>query len=192
MDQFDKGTPMSDKYKTIEEHGVFILTDEIDDHNCADAIAFILEANLNNEFKHITLIVNSPGGNLASGFALIDIMSGSQIPVHTLGLGQIASMGLLIFIAGAKGHRTLTPNTLVMSHQWSGERWGKEHELIAQQKRDDIVAKIVMDHYTRHTKLSVADVRKHLLPAGDVYLTANEAKKLGVCDNVKDCNGFYK
>src|SRR4051812_26572110 len=95
--------------KSLEEHGIKLLTNEIDDDNCDDVIRFIIESNLNAAHDHLTLIVNSPGGYVTSGFALIDVMEGSKIPVHTVGLGQIASMGLNIFIAGAKGHRTLTP-----------------------------------------------------------------------------------
>lgn len=172
--------------KSLEEHGIKLLTNEIDDENCDDVIRFILEANLNGSFDHLTLIINSPGGYVTSGFGLIDVMAGSKIPVHTVGLGQIASMGLNIFIAGAKGYRTLTPNTLIMSHQWAGGRWGKEHELIAQQKQDEIVTRTIIRHYVKHTGLNEKKVREILLPAHDVFLTAQEAKKLGICDIVKE------
>lgn len=177
---------MADDKRNLDDYGIFLLTDELDDANCDDAIRFVLEANLNGDFDHITIIINSPGGYVTSGFALIDIIEGSKIPVHTVGLGQIASMGLNIFISGAKGNRVLTPNTLIMSHQWQGARWGKEHELIAQQKQDEIITKQIIKHYMKHTSLSEKDVRKYLLPASDVFLTAVEAKKYGICDVVKD------
>ncbi len=184
-DPYIKSMDMAE-HKSLEEYGIFPLSDEIDDHSCDDAIRFILEANLSGQFDHITLIINSPGGYITSGFALIDVIEGSTVPVHTVGLGQIASMGLNIFIAGAKGHRTLTPNTLVMSHQWAGGHWGKEHELIAQQRQNEIITNQIIRHYVKHTKLNEKDVRKYLLPASDVFLTANEAKKLGICDVVKE------
>jgi ATP-dependent Clp protease protease subunit len=172
--------------KPLEEYGIFPLSGEIDDRNVDDAIRFILESNLDGSFDHLTLIVNSPGGFVSCGFALIDVMAGSRLPIHTVGLGQISSMGLTIFIAGSFGHRILTPNTLIMSHQWSGERWGKEHELIAQQKQDEIVSKQMMRHYVKCTKMSEKDVRKYLFPANDVFLTAQEAKKLNICDIDKE------
>ena len=59
--------------------------------------------------NELTLVINSPGGSLHDAFALIDIMKGSQIPIRTIGLGLVASAGLLIFMAGEKGKRTLTP-----------------------------------------------------------------------------------
>jgi ATP-dependent Clp protease protease subunit len=119
---------------TIDDHGIFILGDEITSANTSDAIEFILEKNLvvkTERLKNLTLIINSPGGEVPAAFALIDIMQGSSIPVHTLGLGQISSAGLLIFMAGKKGHRTITPNTSILSHQYSWGSYGKEHALVA-------------------------------------------------------------
>lgn len=172
--------------RNLEDFGIYQLSNEIDDDNCTDAIRFILEANLNGVHDHLTLIVNSDGGYVTSGYALIDVMEGSSIPVHTIGLGVIASMGLNIFIAGTKGHRVLTPNTMIMSHQWTGGRWGKEHELIAQQKQDKIVTDQMTRHFVKHTKLTQANVKKYLMPPSDVFLTPNEAKKYGICDLVKE------
>ena len=68
---------------------------------------------------------------MTDGFALIDIIHGSRLPIWTVGIGMLASMGLMIFMAGEKGHRVLTPNTLILSHQWSGVDSGKEHELVS-------------------------------------------------------------
>ena len=76
--------------------------------------------------------------SVPSCFALIDIMKGSRIPIHTVGLGVIASCGLLLFITGEKGKRTLTPNTSILSHQYSWGSYGKEHELFAQVKEFEL------------------------------------------------------
>jgi ATP-dependent protease ClpP protease subunit len=78
--------------------------------------------------------------------------------------------------AGKRGKRSLTPNTMVMSHQWSGLRWGKEHELLASQRGDDILTNMIFRHYKRHTGLRDQQIRKYLLPRSDVWLTANEVK----------------
>src|SRR6516162_185141 len=108
--------------KSLGDHGIYLLTGEIDESECEETIRFILEANLNNGHEYLTMIVNSPGGYVNAGFSLIDVMNGSKTEIRTVGLGILASMGLLIFIAGKKGKRSLTPNTMVMSHQWSGLR----------------------------------------------------------------------
>jgi len=172
--------------KNLVEHGIHLLTGDITEDECEETIRFILEANLNNGHEYLTLIVNSPGGYVHAGFSLIDVMNGSKAEIRTVGLGILASMGLLIFIAGKKGSRSLTPNTMVMSHQWSGLRWGKEHELLASQRGDGILTGMIFRHYKRHTGLSDKQIRKYLLPPSDVWLTAKEARQLGLCDQVKE------
>lgn len=179
---------MTDKNesRTLDDHGIYLLTGAIDEGKCEAAIRFILEANLNNGQDYLTMIINSPGGYVNAGFSLIDVMNGSKAEIRAVGLGILASMGLLIFIAGKKGRRTLTPNTMLLSHQWSGLRWGKEHELLASQRGDDILTGMIIRHYQRHTGLTNKQIRKYLLPPSDVWLSAKEAKKLSLCDEVKD------
>jgi ATP-dependent Clp protease protease subunit len=140
--------------------------------------------------NELTLVINSPGGSLHDAFALIDIMKGSQIPIRTIGLGLVASAGLLIFMAGEKGKRTLTPNTSVLSHQWSWGAVGKQHELIAKQKEYSLTQKRILRHYQRCTGMNLDKIKKLLLAPHDQYLDANEALKLGLCDNVQDMDTF--
>ena len=103
-------------------HSFFLMMEEISLQSCKTAVEWIFEANFAEERPELlNLIVTSPGGDLNAAFALIDVMRGSAIPVRTIGLGQIASAGLMIFIAGDKGKRILTPNTSILSHQYS---WG--------------------------------------------------------------------
>ena len=91
----------------IEETGIYLLMKKIDEESCASAIRFILTHNAqpNTELDHLTLIINSAGGSVHAAMALIDVMKGSGIPVHTVGLGLIASSGLLIFMSGEKGQQ---------------------------------------------------------------------------------------
>jgi ATP-dependent Clp protease protease subunit len=172
---------------TIDDHGIFILGDEITSANTSDAIEFILEKNLvvkTERLKNLTLIINSPGGEVPAAFALIDIMQGSSIPVHTLGLGQISSAGLLIFMAGKKGFRTITPNTSILSHQYSWGSQGKEHELVAIIKEFTLTGKRMLNHYMKCTGLSEKKVKEILMPSSDVYLDADEAVKYNISDKV--------
>lgn len=177
-----------DKSYDLRDNGIFLFAEDVNEDSCADAIQFILEANLeeNPKYDHLTLIINSRGGSCFDGFALLDVMAGSRIPVHTVGIGIIASMGLLLFMGGKKGHRILTPRTMIMSHQWWSVDWGKEHELIAAKKKNDLLSKIIMDHYRKCTNFKKdKEIREKLLPASDVWLTANEALQYGICDEVK-------
>ena len=110
------------KKPTIGDRGIYLFAEDFDSESTSKAITFILNKNIlpkKDRPENLTLIINSPGGDLNSAFALIDIMRGSRIPIHTLGIGQISSCGLLTFMAGEKGHRTITPNTSILSHQYS-------------------------------------------------------------------------
>ena len=173
----------------LQEAGYHLIMEDIDTSSCKSAVEFILENNFNNEVKkpkEINLIICSPGGDLSAAFALIDVMRGSSIPIKTTGLGMIASAGLLIFISGTKGKRLLTPNTSILSHQFTWGSFGKEHELFAAVKEFDLTTKRMIKHYKKCTGLSDKDIRKFLLPPQDVWLSAPEALKLGICDNVKE------
>jgi ATP-dependent Clp protease protease subunit len=174
----------------LDSNGIFLFSEVVDSESCGDAMHFVLERNLDTEakHKHLTMIINSPGGYVNDGFALIDIMAGSRLPIHTVGIGILASMGLVIFMSGKKGFRTLTPNAVVLSHQWSGGNYGKSHELIASQKHHTILNDIFMRHYKKHTGLSEKKIKEYLLPSQDVWLTAKEALDLGICDQIKDLN----
>ena len=161
--------------------------EEISLSTCKQAIEWILEANFAEERPDmLNMIICSPGGDLNAAFALVDTMRGSAIPIRTIGLGQIASAGLMIFIAGERGQRILTPNTSILSHQYSWGAFGKEHELFAQIKEFDLTTKRMIAHYKKCTGLKEEHIRDYLLPPQDMWLSAAESKKLGICDDVKD------
>lgn len=155
--------------------------------SCASAIRFVLEKNLMEKSErpdHLTFVINSPGGDVNACFALIDTIKSSKIPVHTVGIGLIASCGLNLFMSGAKGHRVVTPNTSILSHQFSWGSYGKEHELFAVVKEFTLTQKRIVDHYKKCTGLNEKKIREILLPAEDVWLDAKEAVKYGIADRI--------
>lgn len=169
------------------QQSFFLLMDEISLSSSKNVIEWILDANFTEERPDmLNLVVCSPGGDLNAAFAVVDIMRGSAVPIRTIGLGQIASAGLMIFIAGEKGQRILTPNTSILSHQYSWGAFGKEHELFAQIKEFDLTTKRMIAHYKKCTGLKDEQIREVLLPPQDIWLSAQEAKKYGICDDVKD------
>lgn len=169
------------------KHSFFLMMEEVSLPSVKQAVEWIFEANFTEERPEmLNLVITSPGGDLHAAFALIDVMRGSAIPIRTIGLGQIASAGLMIFIAGDKSMRILTPNTSILSHQYSWGAIGKEHELFATVKEFDLTTKKMIQHYKKCTGLSEAKIREILLPPQDVWLSPQEAKKLGLCDDIKD------
>ena len=170
---------------SIEDHHYSMFYKDFNADSTADAIAFILERNLMaKKPSWMKCIINSPGGEVSSAFALIDSMKGSRIPIYTYGLGEIASCGLMTFIAGQKGKRFITRNTAILSHQYSWGSWGKDHELMARVKEFNNTQTRIIEHYKRCTGLSEKDIRKYLLPPEDVWLTAKEAVKYGIADEI--------
>ena len=179
----NNGTPVEPV--VLYNKGIYLLMDVITAESCKDAIEFVLKQNAEKKKqKRLQFMICSPGGDVPSCFALIDIMKGSRIPIHTVGLGVIASCGLLLFITGEKGKRTLTPNTSILSHQYSWGSYGKEHELFAQVKEFELSTERMINHYKKCTGLTEEQIREHLLPPEDRWLSAKEAKKLGICDKV--------
>ena len=166
--------------------GHHIFMEDVTQESMKPLINWIIAENFNKEKKkkELTLGICSPGGDLNACFALIDVMKGSKIPIRTIGMGMIASCGLLMFISGEKGRRVLTPNTSILSHQYSWGSFGKEHELFAAVKEFDLTTQRMIAHYKKCTGLSEKDIRKYLLPPQDVWLSAKEAKKLGLCDSI--------
>lgn len=183
-----KKTTSSDERSGNESRAysnIFLLFGEVCSESAQEVCAWILNANYAEEKPpSLNLIINSPGGTLNDGFAIIDIMQSSAIPVCTVGLGEVMSAGLMIFMAGAPGHRTLTPSTSVMSHEFSTGVMGKHNELMTMQKELSLTHERMMNHYKKFTKLSKADIEKYLLPSSDVYLTPKEAVKLGLADRI--------
>ena len=170
-----------------KEHAYYLLMDDISQSSVRPVIEWIFDANFAEERPDmLNLMICSPGGDLTAGFALIDVMRGSSIPIRTIGLGQIASAGLMIFIAGKKGERILTPNTSILSHQFSWGSFGKAHELFAVAKEFDLTTQRMISHYKKSTGMNDKTIRDILLPAQDVWLSAEEALNYGICDHVKD------
>ena len=169
------------------ESGYYYMAETFTAETTKPIIIWIIENNLmtaRDRKKELTLIINSPGGEVHSAFALIDTMKGSVIPIKTIGIGMIASCGVLTFMAGAKGKRLLTPNTSILSHQYSWGSAGKEHELFARVREFELSTERMLTHYKKCTGMSEKKIREILLPPEDVWLSSKEAVKYGIADKI--------
>jgi len=169
-----------------EQQAFYLLMDNINNDSIRGVIEWIIDSNFAEEKPELlNLMICSGGGSLSSGFALIDVMRGS---VRTIGIGEIASAGLMIFMAGMKGNRILTPNTAILSHQYSWSSFGKHHELVSTTKAFDLTNDMLLRHYKKFTNLSEDKIKKVLLPAHDCWLSPAEALQYGLCDVIKELN----
>ena len=166
------------------ESGVHYLAGEISEATITPVIKWIIYENLNQQTKNLTLYINSMGGDLYQAFALIDIMRSSKLPIRTIGLGSIMSAAFLIFASGTKGMRYIAPNTGIMCHQFSDAQEGKYHDIKAQIVESDNCNRRMLEVLKEATGLPVNSIKSKLLPASDVYLTADELVKLKVADGI--------
>jgi len=162
---------------------VFLLFDEIDSEVAKNVVEWIIKNNAEEKpHDSITLIVNSTGGGLSAAFAIIDCMNYSSIPVKTIGTGDIQSSGLMIFMSGVKGSRTIMPNTSIMSHHFCAETEGKFHDIMAIQKEYTMLHDKMIRLYMKCTSLTKKEIEKDLLCSHDVYLSLEEALAFGISD----------
>ena len=172
--------------QALADAGMYVFMGDVEQENIKPIIEWILHENhvAKKKRKELLLMVCSEGGDMGAAFALIDVMHSSPIPIKTVGLGVIASAGLLIFIAGHKGRRVLTPNTSILSHQFSWSTEGKAHELFATMREFELTQARMLAHYETCTGLDAEQIRKHLLPPQDIWLSAEEALALSICDDI--------
>ena len=172
---------------SLEALGSHMMFGDVDVQSVGVACNFILKANkLLPRNQPLTMYINSLGGSCYDGFALIDLMEASRIPIYTVGMGNIVSMGVLIMAAGSKGHRVMTRNTQVMAHQFYGGSEGKFHELLEAHKAELYLKHQFTQHFLRHTKMTEKQINEIMFGPSDRWLTPTECKKFGIIDHVVD------
>ena len=188
INSIDNGlTIIDDRFTSIESSGIIFINKTIDGEISNYVCREIIEQNLANiRNKSIQLIINSEGGNIADAFAIIDIIKWSKIPIHALGIGEVCSSALLIFMACRKGYRILSPRTMLLSHRFFTSSDGNQAELQASRKYQDMLHKIMVNHYLKYTKFrSFKQVEKYVLREVDTWLTAEDAVKHGIADKIE-------
>jgi len=167
------------------ENSVHYLNGEINEESIESVIKWILYENFeSSKEKLLTIYINSTGGDLYQSFALIDVMRNSKHPIRTVGLGAVMSAAFLIFVSGSKGYRFASRHTSFMCHQFSESMDNKYHDLKASMKESDSCNKRMVQILRDSTGLSVTKIKSKLLPASDVYLTAEEMVELGIADHL--------
>lgn len=175
--------------KGLKDYGIIYLSGPIENGVSETVCKEIIEFNLTDKVEHIQLIINSPGGNCPAGFAIIDIMEWSRLPVYTTGIGMIASMALLVFMTGHKGRRVITPRTSILSHRYSAMTLGNHSQLLANRKEQDLEHQRIVDHYLCYSNIKTReDLESHLLRDVDTWLTSDEAIQFGIADIVQPLN----
>ena len=171
-----------DIYSRLLRERIVFLTGGVDDDTANLVIAQLLFLEAEDPKKDIFLYVNSPGGSVSAGLAILDTMNHVKPSVATVCVGMAASAAAVILASGAKGNRFALPNAEVMIHQpWGGAQGQAtdieitaRHILATRDRLNKILAKATGQAISKIEK----DVER------DYFMTADEAKKYGVIDAV--------
>ena len=166
--------------------GVHFLLGEIDEENINEAVKWLAAENIKpTDGRVLTLYINSTGGDLYQTLGLIDMMNISRIPIRTIGYGAVMSAGFLILASGSPGQRYITRNCGIMCHQMSAtEEMGKYHDIKATRKETDRLNQAMYNVLKSTTGLDSRIIKTKLLPAHDVYMTAEEMIAFGAADHI--------
>lgn len=175
-----------DIYSRLLKDRIIFLGGPIDDDVANLVIAQLLFLEVEDPKKDISLYINSPGGVVTSGLAIIDTMNHIKPSITTVCVGMAASMASVILSSGAKGKRFALPNSEIMIHQPHGGAEGQaaDIEITAKQilKLRERLNKIL----AKNTSQPLAKVEKDM--DRDFFMSADEAKKYGIVDQVYKSN----
>ncbi|NBV29548.1 ATP-dependent Clp endopeptidase proteolytic subunit ClpP [bacterium] len=171
-----------DIYSRLLRENIIFLGGPID-HNVANTvIAQLLFLQSENPKKEIQLYVNSPGGSVTDGLAIIDTMNHIKNDVSTICVGMAASMGAHILSAGTKGKRFALPNSEIMIHQPLGGIEGQASDIEITAKNILAIRDRLNKMMAKNTGQSVEKIAKDM--DRNFWMTADEAKKYGIVDKV--------
>lgn len=170
-----------DIFSRLLKNRIILLSGEIDDILANTVVAELLYLD-SLSHEDISIYINSPGGNVTSGFAIYDTINFIKSDVSTICLGMAASMAAFLLSSGKEGKRYALPNSEVMIHQPLGGASGQateikiaaEHILKTKKKLNEILAK--------NTGKSIKQIENDT--DRDNYLTANDAKNYGLVDKI--------
>jgi len=163
------------------KHRRLFLYGIVDDKKMEQLTKSILVLEGLSKTKPIYLYINSPGGSVSDGFALINTIKLIKCPVYTIINGEACSMGGLISIAGTK--RYITKNAFWMSHDMRGGIWGDYSGKV--EYRAEFIKKcwkMIEDHLKQHTKLTNKEIE--IARNGELWLSPEECLEKGIVDKL--------
>jgi len=177
-----RGERAFDIYSRLLKERIVFLTGEVNDEVASLICAQLLFLEAENPEKEISFYINSPGGVVTAGLAILDTMNYIKCPVSTVCMGQACSMGSLLLTCGEKGRRFALPNARVMIHQPSGGFQGQATDIEIHAKEILAIKKRLNQIYVEQTGQSLKTIEAAM--ERDNFMTAEEALKFGLIDAV--------
>ena len=182
VDRTDSGERSFDIYSRLLEDRVIFLSGQITNELANLVVAQLIYLESKDPTKDISLYINSPGGEVTAGLAIYDTMRYIRCDVSTICIGMAASMGAFLLSSGAKGKRFALPNSEIMIHQVLGGSQGQASDVEIQTKQLLKIKRKLNELLAENVGKKVEEVERDT--DRDNYLTAEEAKKYGIVDQV--------
>ena len=182
VEQTGRGERSYDIYSRLLKERIIFLTGQVQDDVASLICAQMLFLEAEDPKKEIAFYINSPGGVVTSGLAILDTMNYIKCPVSTIVMGQACSMGSLLLCCGEKGRRFALPNSRIMIHQPSGGFQGQAADI-------EIHAKEILDLRARLNQIYVKQTGQKLEAVEkamerDNFMSPEEALKFGLIDEI--------
>ena len=171
-----------DIYSRLLKERIVFVYGPIDDNISSLVVAQLLFLESEGPMKPISMYINSPGGLVTAGLAIYDTMQYVSSPIHTLCIGQAASMGSLLLCAGEAGQRRVLPNSRVMIHQPSGGASGQATDIAIHAQEILSLRKRLNEIYHKHTSQAVSVIEERL--ERDHFMSPDQAMEFGIVDEV--------
>lgn len=184
-----KSTPLGDRafdlYSRLLDDNIIMLDGEVTDESASLCVAQLLYLSAKDDAKDINMYINSPGGSVSAGLAIIDTMNLIPNDVNTIATGLAASMGAMILLSGTKGKRNALPHAEVMIHQPLGGAQGQATDIAI---RANHILRTRETLYSMMGDATGKDIDKIAEACErDNFLTAEEARDFGLIDHIIGC-----
>ncbi len=182
IEESPKGERSFDIYSRLLRDRIVMVSGPIEPAMANTIVAQLLFLESENPNADISLYINTPGGDVTAGWAIMDTMQYIKPDVSTIGMGLVASMGTVLLAAGAKGKRFVLPNTEIMIHQPSSGTQGKVTDMEIYMKEMQRVKQLFikqMAGFTGRKEKEVFDAMER-----DNWMSAEDAKKFGLFDEI--------
>ena len=182
IEKSPQGERAYDIYSRLLKEGVIFLGGPIDDSVANIVIAQLLFLQSEDPKKEISMYINSPGGSISAGMAIIDTMQHIKNDVSTVCVGVAASMGAVILSCGTKGKRFALPNSEIMIHQPLGGVEGQASDIEISAKRILKNRAVLNKMLSKNTGQTLSKIEKDV--DRDFFMDADESKKYGIIDTI--------
>lgn len=187
VEQTGRSERAYDIYSRLLKERIIFLSTPIDDNVASLVVAQLLFLEAEDSEKDINLYINSPGGIITSGMAIMDTMNFIKPSVSTIVVGQAASMGALLLAAGAKGKRFALPNARVMIHQPMGGAEGQASDIVIAAEEIQRTKKMLNQMLATFCGKRVTQIEKDA--DRNHFMSAKEAVTYGLVDEILEKRG---